>query len=125
MHPMRDDESRYVKWIYVMRKVLFGILLLIGFSANAGDIIVDAKISKVATSNDGWKDNFTLAFSSGAGICADQAYVIFPRESAINQDAFNRLYSIALMAFAANKTVRVYAYQSSDCSKASFIEVSN
>ena len=91
---------------FTMKKILLCIVISLSSSfLNAGDVINKAVISRIATSSDGWSDNFLLQFSEGTGICNNS--VTFRRDKAINQEAFNRLYSTALMAFASGKKVRI------------------
>lgn len=113
-----------------MYKIIALITFLICLNANSGNLIDNAEITAVSTSSDARSDNFFLRLSGGTGVCETQDWVVFPGISTVdnptdipNEAVWNRLYSTALMAFAAGKKIRVYSYSSSDCSKASFIEV--
>ena len=96
---------------------------LLSVAASAGNLINNAVIKEVASSHDGKSDNFYLRFESGDGVCAEGGYVIFPREMAPSEAAFNRMFSIALSAFSLEKTVRVYSLGTDLCTQASLIEI--
>ncbi|MGR6871042.1 DUF5992 family protein [Pseudomonas sp. HK3] len=117
-----------------MYRIVILIISLACLNANAGDLVNHAEIIAVSTSNDGRSDNFYLKLSGGVGDCAEnnnKGWVIFPGVNTSenptdipNEASWNRLYSTALMAFAAGKLVRIYSYDNTgNCAKASFIEV--
>jgi len=103
--------------------LLFVLLVLFSGKAVAGNLIENAVITKIASSSNGVSDDFFVAFSTGTGVCAATKYVVFPRSLAPSDHAFSRMYSTALAAFAAKKKVRVFAHNSDECNKASFIEI--
>jgi len=104
-----------------IRTILFLLVFIIPTLSSAGTVATGATISSIGTATDGWSDNFYLRLSGGEGVCSNQT-VIFKRERAINQDAFNRLYSMALTAFASSKIVKIYSYGNDNCSEVTFIE---
>ena len=103
--------------------IIFVLLTVFSGRAIAGNLIENAVITKIASSSNGVSDDFFIAFSTGTGVCAATKYVVFPRSLAPSDHAFNRMYSTALAAFTAKKRIRVFAYNSDECNKASFIEI--
>lgn len=110
-----------------MRSLFAAMLVCFASAVSAGNLITGATISEIASSNDGHSDNFYLKFSSGDGFCATNgSFAVFPRDMAPTDDAFNRMFSIALTAYTLGKPVRVYSYGfDDDCRKASMIEIKN
>lgn len=106
-----------------MKKLLYTLLLstLIPMTANAGYLMRDTKITEIANTNNN-KDTFTIWTIGGRGPCLDQS-ITFTLEDSGSPEVFNRAYSAALMAFAADYKVTVYNYENDDCRQASFIHL--
>ena len=113
---------------------LFLLLSSFSISVVAGNLINNAVIKSISSSNDGYSENFYMKFESGDGICASGgSFAVFPKKKPVlKQDyhdpehsdlAFNRMFSIALTAFTTGKPVRVYSYGTDDCMQATMIEV--
>ena len=107
-----------------MYKVLGFILLLLSGFCSSGELVKNAEITRIGSSSDGTTDNFFITVSSNDnGPCAN-GHITFPRDQAPSDGFFNRLYSTALMAYAAgSKNIRVVNVGSSSCSGATYIEV--
>lgn len=107
-----------------MKKILYGLLSFFSLQLFAGELIKDAEIHKISSSNDGKSDNFWVYVTAGDGICNNKA-IVFPRELSPTAEFHNRMFSLAITAFTTkNQKVKIYAIDSDDCKKASFIELS-
>jgi len=116
--------------------ISFLIFSFVSINVVAGNLINNAVIKSLSSSNDGYSENFYMKFESGDGICATGgSFAVFPKKKPLlKQDyhdpehsdlAFNRMFSIALTAFTTGKTVRVYSYGTDDCMQATMIEIQN
>ena len=106
-------------------KKIFTILFLslISFYGVAGDLIVDAKITKVGSTNNN-SNVFFVTTEGGTGPCVGLT-IDFPAAVAQSPEAFSREFSLAIAAFTANKRVRIYSYDGNDCKQANFIAMYN
>ena len=105
------------------RIIPLSILMSLASTAFASDLVVDAKISRLASSSDGQTDNFYLEISGGVGPCANTG-VVFYRSDAPSEGFFNRMFAIAMLAYSTGSTkVRVYTPSGTSCHSATFIEV--
>ncbi len=111
-----------------MIKLIFGALIcVLPFTAQAaGNLAINTSIEAISSSSDGSSDNFYLKLTGGSGDCVSGSrFVVFPRDLAPSDDAFNRMYSLAMMAFA-TKSNKVRIFTSStetSCGRATFIEI--
>ena len=109
----------------MLRSLLIIVVLMSASMAQGADLVVNAQIVRIASSSNGYADDFFVEISGGSGPCADGS-IIFPRSAAPTEAFFSRMFAIALTAYATEHTnVRVYSPSSNVCSAAKFIQIAN
>ena len=103
MHPMRDDESRYINGCVMRSKLIISLCMLLfsafSFAANSGKITYMLAASKTNTSHtDVVQISIEGGFSNGA---CDTAYAGIRKSD-------SHLISLALTAYTTGKPVTVY-----------------
>lgn len=108
-----------------MRKklVLACTALVLSFNSFAGEIVKDTEITRIGSSSKGVTDDFFITVSRGTGSCAG-GHIVFRRADAPSDAFFDRLYALAMLAFA-NKSQKVRVVSPNDsCNTATYLEVS-
>lgn len=112
-----------------MLKIVFFILLIcISNSALAGELIRGATIIDLAANAalpyDGTnKKSFAILLEGGTGKCVGKGWIYIPEEMASSSNSYNQIFSIALMAHASGKKIRLHNYATDTCQTADFISV--
>ena len=78
-----------------MKYLVFLISLLMGFSANAGMLVMNATVESV-DNTDGNQNTFIVFFSGGTGVCASNTWIKFPVTATSSEIVHTRAYSAAL-----------------------------
>ena len=104
--------------------LVIGVLLFASMTQGA-DLVANARIVRIASSSNGFADDFFIEVVGGSGPCANGS-IIFPRSQAPTEAFFGRMFAIALTAYATeNANVRVYAPSSNVCNAAKFIQIAD
>ena len=116
-----------MQWSNKLIKKLFKpvgvLLLLLSNNCFSAELIKNAQIVEIGSSNDGLTDNFYIKTVGGTGPCVNQS-IVFKRASAPSAEFFNRLYATALMAYSTNaKNVRIYNPGVDNCRAATYIQI--
>ena len=109
----------------MLRLLIVFIALLSTSTARSADLFNNARIVRIASSSNGYTDDFFIEVSGGSGPCSDGG-IIFPRTQAPTEAFFGRMFAIALTAYTTeHKNVRVYSPSSNNCSAARFIQMAD
>jgi Family of unknown function (DUF5992) len=121
MHPIQDDESRYVEKVFMKIVVLLALFFSVG--SYAGYLVEGGTVTKVMNTENK-TDIFQLRVEGGTTNQCEGANIKF--NGSLTSPAIHaRAYSTALTALATGMTVSVYNYDSGDdCNGAAYIEIS-
>jgi hypothetical protein len=98
-------------------------LLAIGcaFNCLGGELTKGSTVLEVA-SNGSNAANFAVKVTGGTGLCS--GWIYFPEVKVSSITTYNQSFTLATMALAADKKVRIHNYSDNSCTGADFISVS-
>jgi len=108
----------------IVSKLLLFILLIVSTSVLSGELVRNAKVSRLANiaSN---VDKFHVDLAGGTGPCAGTVVQFKVQDQPGNSiEALNRAVTLASMAFSMDLYVQIHNYTNDNCSGASFIRIS-
>ena len=108
-----------------MFRLLFATVLCFAtLTCQAGELLRDGTVVEVANTYGGAAD-FAIRVTGGTGVCANNVWIVFPESKAVSANSYKQAISTALLAFSANKKVRIHNFEDNNCYGANFISVSN
>jgi hypothetical protein len=109
MHPIRDDESRYIYWKKDMKIIVLLILgSLLAFGANASGWTGKVKITGVFVLNENTALLRLSSFNNPDGCDVDKGHIGDAGHVSFNPSLNKSWYSLALTAYASGKDVNIY-----------------
>lgn len=108
-----------------MNKLIVMMLMVFCWSLNAGELVKNAKISRMANISSNVDGLYLNLNGTGTGVCVGMP-IFFKVENMPGQskDAMNRAVTMASMAFSMDLYVQIHNYNDDDCNGASYIRIS-
>lgn len=107
----------------MIRGVVFSLSLFLSCTSFAGDLVQNGRIVRIANTSSN-QSVFEILVSGGSYNLCGGGWINFPVSAAPDVDTHKRAYASALLAMTTGALVRVYNYLGTDCSTASYIELS-
>lgn len=108
-----------------MNKILLFTLLTFSVFTSAGELVTNAKISKMANISSNIDGFYLNLDGNGVGPCVGSP-IFFKADIMPNQskEALNRAVTLASMAFSMDLYVQIHNYTDDNCYGASYIRIS-
>jgi hypothetical protein len=121
---MKATKATFAPLVTMIKATCAVVFCVVSSTCLAGELIADATIVEVATSNNGGAE-FTIR-TTGYGVCAGSGvWITFPEAKATSPTAHKHAIATALLAFSTAKKVRIHNFQDASCAGANFISIMN